>query len=368
MKTTLCFWGTLAVALFGFFQAAAASADTNGFRLTVELQDGSKLTGRAGDQAYQFRSDVLGELKLPLERIRSVAWPAKTNAVKLTTAGGDSISAQFTMTEIRIETTFGKIKLPVNQLRQIQVSAAGKAAKNRPGLIALWSGEGDGRDSVGGNDAELNNVSFAEGKVGQAFNFDGASGYVNVPSSPSLKFVNAFTVVAWVNLNSSPGLGTVTIATKGSDADVSMDWMLSIRDRHLCPAATVDGSWQGGNCASTLAPGVWYHVAMTFDGSNLRGYVNGELDGTFPMSGTVRATDYALRIGAYAPVSGSTANHAFFPGKIDELSLYNRALSAEEIKDIGIEENHGDPLPVPQPSPFSQSIRTFDGFDRNGIN
>jgi hypothetical protein len=51
------------------------SADTNqptNFRLTVELQDGSKLVGQAGDENYQFRSDVLGEMKLPLERIRSM--------------------------------------------------------------------------------------------------------------------------------------------------------------------------------------------------------------------------------------------------------------------------------------------------------
>jgi len=69
---------------------------------------------------------------------------------------------------------------------------------------------------------------------------------------------------------------------------------------------------------------------MVYDGASLRGYVNGVLDGTTAASGTVQATDYPLRIGAYAPVNG-TASKSYFPGRIDELTFYSRALSASEI-------------------------------------
>ena len=79
-------------------------------------------------------------------------------------------------------------------------------------------------------------------------------------------------------------------------------------------------AWQGGNFTTVLATGVWYHVAATYDGSSLRGYVNGVLDGTKLISGSLRTTDYALRIGAYAPVNG-TVSKDFFSGRIDELSV-----------------------------------------------
>ena len=213
------------------------------------------------------------------------------------------------------------------------------------GLVSWWRAESDASDTVGGNRHGDRRSQLCSGEVGQAFNLDGTSGYVNVPSSPGLKFTNAFTVEGWINLRVPIGSSTVTIATKGLDSDNSVDWMLSVRSGQLCPAATVGGVWQGGNCASTLATGVWYHVAMTFDGSNLRGYVNGALDGTFAMSGTVQATDYGLRIGAYVPVNGMPANKAYFPGKVDELSAYNRALSASEIAAIYTAGNGGQCVP-----------------------
>ena len=50
--------------------------------------------------------------------------------------------------------------------------------------------------------------------------------------------------------------------------------------RKLRPLLNVGGRWTAFNCASTLATGVWYHVAMVYDGASLRGYVNGALDGT----------------------------------------------------------------------------------------
>lgn len=138
MKATLSLFFVLGVLTFGFHPAEAA--DTNqlaGFRLIVELQDGSKIIGKADDENYQFHSDVLGEMKLSLERIRSIECQTKTNSVKLTTSSGDVLSAQFGMKEIRIETTFGNIRLPASLLKGIQVSPMVRLSKSRPGLIAI---------------------------------------------------------------------------------------------------------------------------------------------------------------------------------------------------------------------------------------
>lgn len=59
MKATLLFLMVASPTAFCISQAKAASADTNGFRLTVELQDGARLVGKAGDETYQFQSEAL---------------------------------------------------------------------------------------------------------------------------------------------------------------------------------------------------------------------------------------------------------------------------------------------------------------------
>jgi len=315
--------------------AKSSAPAESGWRLTIALRDGSQIIGKGQDDALNFHSATMGDLKLTWAGIRSIEYAsANSDTARLTATNNDVYEVQFAAPAVTLETGMGKTELPVNLIRSIKVSAMGGAGGGLPsGLVALWSGEGDGNDSVGGNNGVLHgDVSFAPGKVGQAFAFNGINAYVEVPSSANLKFSDAFTVEAWVNFNTHIGSSSATIAAKGQDTESVMDWMMGIRSDHLEMAVNAGGSWQGGDCVGTLTPGVWYHVAMTYDGSSFRGYVNGVLDHTFPVSGTVRATDYSLRIGAYAPVNG-TQSKCFFPGQVDELAIYNRALSADEIQD-----------------------------------
>ncbi len=228
------------------------------------------------------------------------------------------------------------------------------------GLVSWWRAENDATDFIGGNNGVVHGGTvYGPGEVGQAFSFDGSSGYVEVPSNPNLKFTNAFTAEAWVNINTTSG--TKTIVTKGLDAESPMDWLLTVNGGRLNADIYASGGWQGGDFATTLAVGVWNHVAMVYDGTSLRGYVNGVLDGVMNISGPVRATDYALRIGAYAPVNG-TASKNFFPGQIDELSVYNRALSSNEIATIynaGVAGKNAQPIaPAFASQPTDQTVLT----------
>ena len=117
------------------------------------------------------------------------------------------------------------------------------------------------------------------------------------------------------------------IVTKGIDAATTMDWGLGISPGgKLRPHIKTGGSWATLDCSTTLAIGTWYHVAMVYNGSGVTGYINGVADGVRSLSGSLAATDNGLRIGAYA-----TVYPGFFPGLIDELSLYSRALSAAEV-------------------------------------
>lgn len=77
-----------------------------------------------------------------------------------------------------------------------------------PGLVALWSGEGDGKDSIGGNAATLTDITFTKGIVGQAFHFNGKSSSIRISASPSLDVGadQGFTIMAWIKPSNVKGL------------------------------------------------------------------------------------------------------------------------------------------------------------------
>ena len=78
--------------------------------------------------------------------------------------------------------------------------------------------------------------------------------------------------------------------------------------------------------SSAIGLNVWTHLAVTFDGSTLRLYVNGAVVNSIAKSGSMATSSNPLRIG------GNTIWGEYFAGLIDEVRIYNRALSAAEIQ------------------------------------
>ena len=316
------------ILIFCFGSISGTPVSTNqptGFRLIIELQDGSKIIGKNGDDNFQFRSDVLGEMKLSLERIRSIACQPKTNLVQLTTANGDTLTAQFVTKVVRVETAFGGVKLPVNLIRRLTVSPAGKPGQMREGLVALWPGEDNANDIVGTNNGTLvNGVRFATGEVGQAFSFNGTS-YVSIPDSPLLDtLVSNITVEAWIKANQlTANSNWKGIVTKGNTS-----WRLQGMSGTKTVHWAVDGvsnPWLAGT--RNVNDGQWHHVAGVYDGMNMYLYVDGTLDVSQAGTGTIAQNSYPVHIGGNAEASG-----LLFNGLIDEVSIYNRALTASEIQ------------------------------------
>ena len=78
------------------------------------------------------------------------------------------------------------------------------------GLVSLWSGEGDCGDCADGNVGTLcGNAAFADGKVGQAFSFDGANSYVKIPQSPNLNPGGQVTIAFWMKAAADNPMTTV---------------------------------------------------------------------------------------------------------------------------------------------------------------
>jgi len=382
MKATLRLFRVLGILTICLPRPEAAPATTNqptGFHLTIELQDGSRIIGKSADQAYQFHSDVVGEMRLPLERIRSIECSAKTNSAQLTTTNGDTLTVQWATKEVRVETAFGNFKLPANLIKRVQISATGKPGQMRPGLVALWSGEGDGNDSVGSNHATLTDIAFAEGEVGQAFSLNGFSSYLRVPYHPSLNVGGGegLTISVWIQPSNIAGLHpiwqwtmpgptlygvTLRIAHQPGDRGVIygdfIDADGSLHELTSLPGMVVNGRFQ--------------HVALTYDKSSGRAllYLNGGVAAQARWNSPVPFSSITgdFWIGRRDPTGdyqGSWTYNHFFAGLLDELAIYNRALSAAEIQAICEEENHGKPLPLPQPD--SQRPRPLEGINRDFI-
>jgi hypothetical protein len=204
------------------------------------------------------------------------------------------------------------------------------------GLVAWWPGQNNALDVAGTNNGTLvGGVSYSAGEVGEAFKFGGVNGYVSVPSSPALNLTNAFTIEAWIKLNN---LNThYFVATKQPSGTAGNNYSGNFEFR-IQPTGYLELLHQTGagdafsDYVSTLgiSPGVWHHVAVTLvNGGNVNFYLDGVPAGTSSQQGTFGVTNSKpLLIGTRAD------GYSYFNGLIDELSIYNRALSSNEVNSI----------------------------------
>jgi PGF-CTERM protein/uncharacterized repeat protein (TIGR01451 family) len=202
------------------------------------------------------------------------------------------------------------------------------------GLVAEWHfDEGSGnvlKDSSGnGNDGTIDGATWVEGKFGQALSFDGVNDYVEVPDSPELSGGGkSLTVEAWVKPES---VSAHVVIGKYRDIS-SKDWGINILRNKLHFQYEFKGnnydSFYGN---SNLNTNVWYHVAFVYSYTDktIILYLNGMNDGMRTLPTDLPDTDTPVQIGR---VGGSYGNVNLFKGLIDEIKIYNRALSAEEIK------------------------------------
>lgn len=349
-KNALCL---LCLALL--ISIVSRAADTNPPpRLTVELRDGSRVVGTSAEKNFKFRSALLGEVKLDVNDIRSVECVA-TNAAKLTTSAGDTLTVSFVDSEFAVKTSFGKVELSVDSVRKFSVSASRVAGGHPPGLVALWSGEGDGNDSVGGNNAMLTDISFVDGKVGRAFSFDGVNSTMRIPASPALDVGagGGFTIMAWIKPSDVQGLHPLI---QWSDNNMLNLW-IGIRPYENGVLRGDITDEQGNHflvsSPGTLAGGVFQHVAFTYDKASGIGvlYLNGVVVAQRQLGRQLAAhTKGDLWISQREDRPGNWSTGRMFSGLMDEIALYNRALSASEIKAVCMEENHGEPLTAANPS------------------
>jgi len=194
------------------------------------------------------------------------------------------------------------------------------------GLVAYYPFENDANDNSGNglHGTIVGDPVFVQGPAGHGMALDFSNDYVDCGNSPLFNVTEQLTVAAWVNMRSVPGEWRAVI-TKGDGA-----WRISTN------AATQglhfgfeDGTrgWQAANSKTVLALNEWHHVCATYDLTNgARIYIDGRLDGTNADKQGITLDTYNVYIGENSQQAGR-----FWDGLIDEVVIYNRALSPGEV-------------------------------------
>lgn len=216
---------------------------------------------------------------------------------------------------------------------------------NLQGLMGLWhlnerSGVLTDASGYGQNGTAFGEVHYeSEGRMGTALEFKGKGAYVQVPASSRLAPSNQMTLEAWVKPEQLPGLGqSATVLSlyeeAGPDSPVKGggEFSLSLAGpdgRIAAYSSRLQPSEVRGRIA--LVPGVWQHIAVTWNDGEVRIYNNGVLDTVFSYTGSLDFSKMALRMGS------DSKGLSTFSGAIDEVSVYRRPRTEQEIaKDAGL--------------------------------
>ena len=196
-------------------------------------------------------------------------------------------------------------------------------------VVAFGFGEGSGTttsdSSAAGNHGSIAGATWsAAGRNGGALSFDGVNDMVTVADSASLD-VTRVTMMAWLRPTTLSGWRTALLKEAGSNG---LAYALYAHDNAPRPASYLNtgGPDVSAEGAAALAVNTWTHLATSYDGATLRLYVNGVEVGSRAVTGNISASGDPLRIG------GNQIWGEWFAGLIDDLRIYNRALTATEIQ------------------------------------
>ncbi len=197
------------------------------------------------------------------------------------------------------------------------------------GTVQDTSGNGNAGQMVGMSTTS----SPVVGKIGQALQFNGTSQYMSIPDSASLRPA-ATSACAWFNLSTLPST-PAAIVTKPLNGppwtSPYLSWLLRINNSTTMEFDLTNGSSFTANTVSvSLATDKWYFTCLTYDGSNNLAYLNGiPIKKSTATSGSIGYTSEPILIG-----TDTGGPREYFPGIIDDVRVYNRALSPQEVAQL----------------------------------
>jgi hypothetical protein len=256
------------------------------------------------------------------------------------TVDGAAIGSEDTTAPYAVTWDSASVANGAHTLRAVARDAAGNTTTSAPvavtvnntaiaGLVAAYGFEETSGttavDSSGrGNAGTIREAVRTAGKLGQGLSFDGVNDWVAVPDADSLDLTTGMTLEAWVKPTALTTWRTVLMKESASGLAYGL-YGNTDTSRPSLNVHSTGGTEQDIRGTAALSTSAWTHLGATYDGATLRLYVNGTQVATKAFTSALAVTASPLRVG------GNAIWGEWFTGLIDEVRVYNRALSATEV-------------------------------------
>ncbi|MFH0924245.1 MAG: LamG-like jellyroll fold domain-containing protein [bacterium] len=202
---------------------------------------------------------------------------------------------------------------------------------SRYGLVGEWKfDEGTGTTATdmsgSGNNGTISGATWSDGKFGNSLSFNGVDPYyVDCGTNSNLTLTNNLTIEAWIKWTGDGNSYQAIVSKRLGGGLVNYYLRIDKASKTLFLIAYSNSTEYWKNSTLTVPINEWIHVAVTFDNGNTHFYINSVDDGlkSFPVS-SLFSNGQSVRIGYYD-------NSQIFSGLIDQVRIYNRALSATEV-------------------------------------
>jgi hypothetical protein len=206
------------------------------------------------------------------------------------------------------------------------------------GLVGWWPFNGNAIDeSINTNDGTVNGATLTadrNGNANKAYNFNGINNYIEAPSNTGLQLSAAYSIGLWFKSNIfNAGQYGYTLISKIQSSGWYGGYETMIGETNSIGGVNHTGNINGNFQLpySGLSSGNWYSVIVTFNGTQLKLYVNGNIVNTVNQSGTLQTGNDPLRFGRRG---GGGIYDQWFNGVIDDIGIWNRALTECEVKKL----------------------------------
>lgn len=304
-------------------------------RLELDLTDGSCIIGIPGIEAVSLET-VYARMNVPLKQITAVKIEADHETAAFEMRNGDNLKGVVTLAPIKLETIFGTSSIGVERIRSIRVVLLGRGLSDaaQEALVLHYAFDQDEGDKVTDLSGKKHHgVSkgakwVPKGKVGGAFQVGKQAGHIETPDHEAWSFgMSPFSIGLWMNLNQPPAVEQMLVGhDDGSGA--TNKWVFGFSNGELYfHVNNKDGASSRIVCFPWVPEiGKWHYVAVTRNGNAYSLYVNGVSVATGQSVAAIPA--------ASAPLTVGQAEGLYVEGMLDEVMIFNRSLTTEEVKQI----------------------------------